>query len=285
MLLVAQTRASRRSSYNSSLFALSAGAVRRLADGLTDASRAMVTANGAVVVQRGEDGPEPEQRRVLREATDALTLDVVDPHTGAVRTAWRGAGQIAFLAAAIGGDEVAVYHLSDGAAVLFALDVVTGATRVMARGVEMARDFSYDPVADAVVFARPATWGAPLYEVAAVPAHANGARAVVRWSGQGDHAMPRALRDGSVAISLPGDRGLGVIPRGGDDAARVAPLGDGSDCALGESPDGRWVAVRHTTDTAESLYLWSPRGGAPVTLTGEGGWIDLAGFTSARGGR
>lgn len=284
-LLVAQTRPSRRSTYNSSLFAVAAGGVRRLVDGLTDASRAMVTASGAVVVQRGEDRPEPEQHRALREATDALTLDVVDPRSGAVRTAWRGEGQIAFLAAAIGGDEVAVYHVSDAGSVLFALDVVTGAARVMARELFMARDFSYDASADAVVFARPSARGARLYEVASVPAHANGASPAVVWSAQSDHVMPRALRDGRVAVSLPGDRGLGVIARGALDATRVAPAGDGSDCALGESPDGRWVAVRHTTDSAESLYLWSPRGGPPLTLTGAGGWIDLAGFTASRSAR
>jgi hypothetical protein len=310
VLVVATTRRTvRAGAYNASLFRVDGrgGEATRLCDDVAELSVPLRTASGLVLVQRGRDGAEPREDptapRVFRERTDTLWLDAVDPVTGRLRTVWRGEGQIAFLAAPLGGDAVAVYWVHDGASTLLRLDAARGTARVLVANLPVAREFSYDARADRVVFAR-ATPDPSVYEVAAVDARAGGAVQVL-WRGQSESLMPRALGDGSVALSLPGRRGLAVLPAGvGAVAAptgrtgatgrtavvttgptRVAPWGDGSDAALAESPDGRWLAVRHTTDAAESWALWNRRTGAVVPVASGGAWMEWAGFVQAEAGR
>ncbi len=283
--VVAAERESRRgSTYESALWRVEEGrAPARLAGGLTDASRAVVTGRGSVVVQRGRDGEDPIARdRVLRERVDELSLDVVDPANGATRAAWTGRGMIAFLAASLGGDEVLVYHVHEGGASLFALDVGARTARPLVERMEpLARDFSYDPARDEVAFVRASQRREGVYEVVTLPAHGPALapdRLTVRWRAASDHLMPRTLRDGAIVISLPGDRGLGVIEAFPRLPSRVAPLGDGADEALGESPDGRWLALRHRTASRETLGLYDRVARRAVQVDGAETYVEFVGF-------
>lgn len=274
----------RGGSYHSALFRVDAAGTTRLCGELVDGSRPLVTARGTVVVQRGADGLDPvPANRQLVERTDTLRLDVVDPATGATRTAWSGRGQLAYLATTLRGDEVLVYHLHDGGSSLLRLDVASGHATELHPNVPLARDFSYDAERDEVVFAR--AIAPTVYEVAALAAHASSPAAVSpRWRASSDHLMPRVLRDGTIGLSLPGDRGLAWLSRGADSQstpATFAPRGDGSDALLAESPDGRWVALRHTTDRDESVVIAPRRGGQPQVFTSPDEVIEFVGFTGA----
>ncbi len=287
VLAVAADRESPRGgSYHSALFRIdpTTATTTRLLGDLVDNSRPLVTARGTVVVQRGTDGPDPvPANRQLVERTDAFRLDVIDPLTGAARTVWSGRGQLAYLATALRGDEVLVYHLHDGGSALLRLDVATGRATELHANVPLARDFSYDPDRDEVVFAR--AIAPTVYEVASLAAHAPSPVAVTpRWRASSDHLMPRVLRDGTIGLSLPDDHGLAWLSRGADvqsQPATFSPRGDGSDALLAESPDGRWIALRHTTDRDESVVVSPRRGGQPVVITSPDEVIEFVGFTGS----
>lgn len=285
LAVAADREAPRGGSYHSALFRIdpAAGATTRLCGELTDGSHPLITARGTVLVQRGDDGDDPAPDTVSRrlvERTDALRLDAVDPATGAARTVWSGRGQLAFLAAALRDDEVLVYHLHDGASSLLRLDARSGDVAVVHPDLPLARDFSYDAARDEVVFAR-ALSGA-VYEVAALRAHGPGAPAATpRWRATSDHLMPRVLRDGVIGVSLPGDRGLGWIARGASEQSSptaFAPRGEGSDALLAESADGRWIALRHTTDRDESVVISARRGGTAHAIASPDEVIEFVGF-------
>jgi hypothetical protein len=256
------------------------GSITRLAEGLVDASNALVTARGTVLVQRGTPGPEPvldPARRALVERQDALSLDRVDPRSGALTTAWSGRGQLAFLATPLRGDEVAVYHVTHVGAYLFALDATTGAARPLLGPIPaLARDFSYDAARDELVFVRPEAPGSERYEVLALPVHGAPTPRVL-YVGVSDHLMPRVLSRGGVALSLPGDQGLALRGPGGD-LTRLAPLGPGSDCPLADTRDGRWLLVRHSTAQSEALVALDLQRRATVVYRDHGVLVEPLGF-------
>lgn len=276
VVVVAQERLGRgASTYDSALYRVDARGAHRLLGGVTNASRPLVTARGVVLVQRGEAGEDPVSAdRALRERRDTLTLDAVDPETGAVRTVWRGAGQIAFLACALGDDRALVYHLDDRTAALRVLDASTGAVRTLREDLHLARDFSHDRARDAVVFTRAVsetTW-----EVAAISLRDGSLRAL--YAGASDRLMPRALPDGRVALSLPDDGGLALLTAGS--ALRpIAPRGAGSDAPL--EANSEWIALRHSTSSSEETALWHIRSGALRALPGDGLVREVVGFVGA----
>ena len=93
--------------------------------------------------------------------------------------------------------------------------------------------------------------------------------------------MPRVLRDGTIGLSLPGDHGLGWLPRGASvqsTPATFAPRGDGSDALLSESDDGRWIALRHTTDRDESVVVAQRGRGAAHSIASTDQVIEFVGF-------
>ncbi len=281
-VVATEPNARRGSTYNSALWRFERGrAPQRMLGGLTDASRPLVTAHGDVVVQRGDDGDDPPTGdRVLRERVDALRLDVIDPDNGTPRTVWRGRGMIAFAAASMGGDEVLVYHVHPQGASLLAVDVRAQTARAVLAAMEpLARDFSYDAARDEVTFVRASARREGVWEVVTIPAHGASLDAMrTRWRAVNDHLMPRALRDGSVLISLPGDRGLAQLNAFPERPLRVAPLGDGADEALAESPDGAWIALRHRTADREVLGLYARDTERTITLDLAGTYVELAGF-------
>lgn len=288
LAVAADREAPRGGSYHSALFRIdpATGTTTRLCGELTDNSRPLVTARGTVLVQRGTDGEDPAPGRQLVERTDALRLDVVDPATGAARTVWSGRGQLAFLATALRDDEVLVYHLQDTGSALLRVDAGTGRVAVVHPDLPLARDFSYDAARDEVVFAH--ALSPSVYEVASVRAHDAAPAAITpRWRGSSDHLMPRVLRDGTIGIALPDDHGLAWLPRGAtvqSTPTAFAPRGDGSDALLGETDDGRWIALRHTTDRDESLVVSARRGGASHAIASPDEAIEFVGFAPSAGG-
>lgn len=285
LVVVGETPRVNARDYNSALYRVSGGTVTRLAGGVADGTTPRVTTGGIVLVQRGHDGPDavPDAAtRTFRERTDVLTIDAVDLDTGATRSVWSGAGQFAFLAATMRGDEVCVYHSTDAGARLMALDAARGTSRALT-GLfpPLARDFTYDPAREELVYARAARPGSLVYEIVALATDGSrGSRTLLRAAN--DHLMPCQLADGAVAFSSEGDHGLAIVGRGaGSQPVSTARLGDGADAVLGESPDGRWLTVRHTTRTSESLALIDRASGATVVLSSPQRVTEFAGFVPA----
>lgn len=248
--VVAQVDGPRGTTYDGALFRVESGKVTRLVTDVARASTPFVTRTGRVIVARGADGPEPgpAEANKLQLREDELTIDDVDPITGATRTLWRGKGYQAFLGARIehgAGDELVVYHSTVKGAALFALDPASGGARVLAAGVApFARDFSFDRVHGALLFADLGADGRT-YQVLSLDLASHALRTV--YASPNEHLMPFALPSGDVALSSDGDKGLAVIVQAGSGQFRlVSPLGDGSDAVTHASPDGRWIALRHT---------------------------------------
>ncbi len=248
--VVVSEEAPRGTSYDGALYRVESGRFTRLCGGVARAATPLVTKSGRVYVARGVDGQDPPadeaQKLVLR--TDTLTVDDVDPITGATRTVWKGQGYQAFLGALTARDELVVYHSSAGGAAIVLLDP-SGTTRV-APVVPFARDFSFDKVHNAVVFAN-------LGEVSSLDVSTLALKTLYRTPN--DHPMPFALPSGDVALSSDGDKGLAVLQAGHH--RLLSPLGDGDDQAT--HTDGRWVALRHspkapTTFDPPLVVGWDP---------------------------
>ena len=284
LVVVAEDESRNGSTYNSALFRVSGGTVTRLVGGLTDASAPLVTNSGLVLVQRGHDGPafEPSENgpRALHERTDALSIDAVDLDTGATRTVWSGEGQIAYLATPMSGDEACVFHVSNAGGELIALDAAHGTTRtLLATMSPLARDFSFDPVRNEVLYARAERYGSDTYEIVAVNS-AGDVRTLLRAAS--DHLQPRRSSDGAIAFSSERDRGLAWIPAGaGAVPTLMSPLGPGSDAVLGESAEGAWLAIRHADEDTEALALVERRSGHAITLSSATVFTEFAGFVPA----
>ncbi len=242
VLVAVEEPAPKGTSYAGALHRLDATGARRLCGGLARATAPLVV-DGRVLVSRGIDGPEPTPgpaTEALTLRTDTLTLDEVDPATGATRTVWSGAGYQAFLAGALG-REAFVYLSQASGASLFALDVSTGAVRNLGAVAPFARDFSVDSVRKGLVFAN--LGAADRWQVQSLDL-GSGARTVLLET-QGDHPMPFALPGGDVVLSSDGDHGLLRLARTAVVRQNLlSPAGDGSDAAT--HAEGRWLAVRHT---------------------------------------
>jgi len=126
-------------SWGSSLLHVEAGREAvALCDRVFYASRPLPTPTGQILVERGRPGPElPRRMRV-----DELTIDVVDPRSGAARTLWATTGFEAHLAG-LAGDEVIVYLVQPGVASLRAVHWKSGRERVILASIPpYAHDFA-----------------------------------------------------------------------------------------------------------------------------------------------
>ena len=274
--VVAQEHPSRgASTYDSALFVLDATGVRRLAGAVTNASRPLRTRSGTLLVQRGADGEAVEPiDHTLRERRDTLRIDAVNPVSGELRAVWTGLGQIAFLACALEGDEALMWHLDGPRAELLALDAARGTTRRLRADLHLARDFSYDRSRAEVVFAQ--ADDAERWSVRALSLRDLSLRTL--WTASSDHLMPASLGDRGIALSLPDDRGLGLLSVTARGAPRrIAPLGDGSDSVLHHHGD--WISLRHSEVQREVLSLMHLPTGASATLPEDGLVRDVVGFT------
>jgi hypothetical protein len=104
------------------------------------ASRPLPLPDGRVAVERGHAGPlVPGRMRV-----DELTVDAVDPATGAVRTLYATTGFEAHLAG-LAGHELILYLIQPGQASLRAVDLESGRERIVVGDLPpFARDFHID---------------------------------------------------------------------------------------------------------------------------------------------
>lgn len=268
LAVVAERASLRGSSYNSALYRIEGGHATRLLGGVVDGSAPMLTAAGDLLLRRGHEGlpstPAPGAP-APRERQDDLTIEVVDPASGRTRVVWDGTGQTAFLAASVGSHDVAIYHVADDGARLFVLNVATGVTRPLGGLLlPLATDFSYNKVRDELVYSRAVEVGSRDYEVIAVGVRTATERVLFHGASYG--LAPRVLSDGSVVIATPDGKGLALLADASSSSPVRLPLfDDPTDVVVGESRDGRWVAVERV-GRREALILWERATGRSRSL-------------------
>lgn len=209
---------------------------RVLATGCAHASRPWVLPSGRVLVQRGVPGPEvaPANAQAGELRTDALSVDEIDPQSGALRPLHQYSGYITHIAGILEG-EVLLYRVAHQLADLVAVNLDSGALRVLAQPIPAhARDFSVDQTSRSVVFANldPTGWHVDRLFVA------SGQRQTVARAG-GMWVTPSVWPNGSVLVN----DGRGGVAIGGRGPSRA--LGPGFDEVSSVSPDGRHVALLH----------------------------------------
>lgn len=200
--VVADAAPGRDRSWGSTLFLAAWGLPPKpLCDRVAYAGRPLVTAEGHLVVARGEPGVAlPGEMRV-----DALRVDEVDPDTGSIRALFAATGFAAF-PAALHGREVLVYVVEPGEARLVAVDRLDGRVRVVLPSLApFARDFTASPDGRLVFAnrdaARPGFWVVESVDLATGELrrlHSS------RFSSLAPHAWP----EGSVTWN--GERGDGL---------------------------------------------------------------------------
>ncbi len=278
---IADTAETRDASFDASLFRLAPHAPpERLCDGVVHASRPVVRADGRVFVSRGQAGPEPVAAPRASMRVDALTVDEVDPVTGAVRTVHATNGYLAHLAGAHGA-EILVYRIRPTGADVVAIDPDTRATRVILPALPpFARDFSVDDATGTLVFqgrheSDPHVWTIESVDLA------SGRRTRLRESASMS-LVPHALRGGRVAWSRDGRDGLTILGAPG----RGGPLGAGADWVVASSDDGRWIGALHTVQGAIGVpfVLDLASGDAFVLPAPPGARVAIAGFVPTEGG-
>jgi hypothetical protein len=272
VLAVADTLASRDLSFAASLFRVAPHAPPALlCDRVVHASRPLVTAAGRVFVSRGVAGPAAPS--ALR--TDALTIDEIDPATGAARTVLTLPGYLAFLAGAHGA-EILVYRVAQGGADLIGLDPDTGAQRRLAPLLPFARDFSVE--GGAVVFQERDEQDSRAWTIDRVDL-----TTLTRTRLHTDPSAslaPFAWPGGGVAWSRAGHGGLALLGSGRPLAA--APLGEGVDLVRAVSGDRAWVAALHTVPGQLPVaFAVDTRTGAAAALPAPVGVrVEIAGFVA-----
>ena len=127
VLAIADYQPGKDRSFGSALFRfVTDGEAILLADRVAYASRPLVTREGRVFVSRGDAGPLTDGAMRV----DALSVDEVNPQTGATRTVWRDTGYGAFLAGVFKHDLV-VYEVQPELARLLLVDSDTGRERIL----------------------------------------------------------------------------------------------------------------------------------------------------------
>jgi hypothetical protein len=273
VVAAADTAPTRDASFAASLFRVAPHAPPQvLCDRVVHASRPLVTAAGRVFVSRGVAGPPlGGSMRV-----DDLTIDEIDPATGAARTVHVFSGYLAFLAGARGA-EIVVYRIGPGGADLAGVDADTDAVRVIAPLLPFARDFSIDEAAGAVVFQERDEQDSRMWTVDRLDL-ATGARTRLHRSASMSLA-PFAWPGGGVALSPNGRGGLSLLGAGRLDPA---PLGEGVDMVRAASAGGAWVAALHTVAGRLPVpFAVDTRTGAAAALAAPPGVrVEIAGFVN-----
>jgi hypothetical protein len=164
---------------------------RPLARGVYHASRPLASVDGHVYVERGEEGHAPTEAEAragfLRE--DRLTVDAIDPSTGASRTLMRAEGYTLHLAGELG-RELVVYRVDRRGADLIAVDRATGRSRLVTTLPAFARDFTIDGARAAILLSNRDDHDAHLWVVERIDL-ATGAR--TRLTSTRDKNPPRDL--------------------------------------------------------------------------------------------
>lgn len=277
VLAAAEVAETRDRSFNASLFRLRPHAPpEALCDRVVHASRPLITPAGRVFVSRGTAGPAQEGRMRV----DHLTLDEIDPQTGAARVVHALEGHLGFLAA-WAGHELVVYRIFPGGADLVGVDPDTGAVRpILAHLPPFARDFSVDAAGKRLVFQNRQTTDARTWEVVEVELATGRSRPL--HAGPSMTMAPAVLPEGGVVFN---PAGAGLRPL--DAALRVdGPLGAGVDVIAASSPQIPYLAALHTVAGALPVpFLLDTRTGAAALLPApKGARLAIAGFAVTNGG-
>ncbi len=267
--------------WGAALFRVDASGTTRLAGGVGHARKPLVSAGGEVYVERGLSGPPPTDAdaRAGRLRLDSITLDAVDPASGANHALYTDTAYCLHLAGEARG-ELVVYRVGPSGADLVAVDEATGASRLITTVPPFARDFSVTAAGDALVFSDRDPTDAGTWTVVRVDL-ATGALTTLS-ARRGDAPAPFALPGGDVAWSAAGRRGLRLASWS---ASRppLAPLGAGFDAVQAMAPDGAWVALLHVPpggyDESAAVDLHTSR---VVRLTSGDERIDVVGFVGSR---
>jgi len=151
VLATAPTTASRDRSFDGGLYRLDpTTGPKQLCAGVVHAARPLTTSDGRVLVSRGVAGPAPASPTAVR--IDELTIDLVDPHSGAITPVHHHTGHLAHLAGWHAGRAL-VYQVGPGSAEIVEMSLATGKTSVLMPSLPaFARDFSVDPVGGRLVY-------------------------------------------------------------------------------------------------------------------------------------
>jgi len=274
VVVAADTAPTRDASFAASLFRIAPHQPPQLlCDRVVHASRPLVTAAGRVFVSRGAAGPPAGGAMRV----DDLSVDEIDPATGAARTVHAFSGYLTFLAGARGA-EIFVYRIGAGGADLAGVDADTGAARVITPLLPFARDFSIDEAAGAVVFQERDEQDRSVWTVDRVDL-ATGARTRLHRSASMSLA-PFAWPGGGVALSTNGRAGLALL--GGAGRLQPAPLGEGVDFVRAASAGGAWVAALHPVAGRLPVpFAVDTRTGAAAALAAPpGARVEIAGFVN-----
>ena len=271
LLAVADRAPVRDHSFDASLLRVEAGRSNvTLCDRVDHASTPLVTSDGRVFVGRGRPGPSlPGELRV-----DELSIDEIDPASGAARVVFRARGHHASLAGAHG-RELLVYFVGPGGASLLAVDRDGGAVRTIASLLPFARDFSL--AGDALVFAERDEERHDLWVIDRLDLPSGLRTRLHRSNNQ--HLAPHVWPNGEVAFDGGGAAGLQLL--GGN---LHAPLGEGTDVLRAIAADGTRAAVWHYAPNAQwpdvgLLDASGRRAGKIVAPPSTR--LEIVGFTSA----
>jgi hypothetical protein len=238
VVAVVDTEPAREPSFAAWLYRIEPGlAPVALVLGCYHASRPLVSATGRVFVQRGVAGPLPDEASVKAGAlrSDALSVDEIDPATGAARTIHSYDGYITHLAGLYGA-ELLIYRVAFQHADLVAVDVDSGNVRTLAAEIPpFARDFSLDASTGSLVFTNHDTTG---WLVERLDLATGSVNAVARADGM--WALPHVWPGGGVLLN--DGRGGSVVGGRGPDR----PLGAGFDQLALLSPDASVALLLHT---------------------------------------
>ena len=257
--------------WSSALYVVDERGARVLVQGLYHASRPLASVDGAVYVQRGREGALPLEPGGLR--TDALTIDAVDPRTGAAHAIYSWTGYTLHIAGELGA-ELLVYRVANDTADLVAIDRATGASRLVTTLLPFARDFSVDAVRGVLVLSNRDENDAHLWVIDRIDLQ-TGLR--TRLASARDEApAPFALPSGELAWTARERGGLAIGRR------TIAPLGAGFDAVTQASADGAWLTVLHAAhgfDVAVAVHLAA---GTPTRLTAGDERVEPLGFIGTK---
>jgi hypothetical protein len=277
VLATAEVAETRDRSFNASLLRLRPHAPpETLWDRVVHASRPLVTPSGRVFVSRGTPGPELEGRMRI----DHLTVDEIDPDTGASRVVYAAFGHLVFLAA-WSGRELVVYRILADRADLVGIDPDTGAVRpILGQLPPFARDFSVDAAGARLVFQNRHATDERTWEIDEVDLATGQERAL--HSGPSMTMSPAVLPDGGVVFN---PAGAGLRPL--DAELRVnGPLGAGVDVIAASSPHVPYLAALHTVAGALPVpfLIDANTGAAEILAAPKNARIAIAGFVAPSGG-
>lgn len=250
-------------SWASALFLVEGGKPGvRIASDVAHAARPVVTEDGKVIVERGAAGPQETSGGKLRMRVDDISVDAIDPATGAATPLYTGSGYTAHVAGVLGG-EVLVYRVGPQGADLVAIDRASRALRVVVPSwPALARDFSVDATNGALVVqqTRVATATAPQTNVLERIDVKTGARTELA-QGVGRDLVPFALPSGAVLYT----------PAGSD---RVAVAGASAPAPTPALPPASFFWASHATSAfVAGLVVQGGELPAPVVVDAKTGAV------------